>query len=333
MFEENTIVLPKFLPTRRSWSGKLPEHIGRASDLPPYLFLGELDETSIRDDKTSWQAIWQRDAETWHRLEYDKHQHMLKSYWCWQGSSGGFSLMHSLDWRMLTQLKFSAHIDTWEEAALEIIEGEWNVRYIKHEEGIPLMAGMPDGLMKTFCLPVSAHQLGDLVTAFESLGDNTGIDFPVTGFVRFVYSSVHYVEGKNPDWATDAQAISDLTIVSTGLPILTDIERKVAADGSAAWTVWRLIYMAFIHVPFAGVLPLIQHLANFGLIAKGPMSSEPEGPNIGSIELAGAILPAGLEFQTKSIHWGDKQRSRQVYYLMPENLMASMMEMAGSSAR
>lgn len=319
MNKEFTLHLPTHLPQRRDHPRKPLDAIATVADLPPYLFMGPLEESSCRIDASGWSATWRRDADTWFRIDFDAKDGCIHARDEWLGHEGFYSCMHHNELGRLAQMRFISPVQAWENKAEEVIESRWNLKYLKAEEGDVILAGLPDGLMKTLMLPLPADALPALVDTFAGFRDDPAMDFPVSGYVLPIMGTVNYVEGKNPDWSREPADLFMRTFLASGFPPAAEPVREVAGDGSAAWTVRRIACMAFIGIPFAGMLPFLENLEQAGLLAGGPMRSDEEDPGMGSVEFSGCVVPAGKEFSLESVAWWSGDRNRRVFWSMPED--------------
>lgn len=328
MNSDYVIHLPTHLPERRDYPHVPLADVRVPGDLPPYLFMGRLDENSFTIGAAGWSALWQRDTDTWFRLDYDAGSGAIEARETWLGVEGFYSHLSSPDWKILAQMRFIAPVKSWEDHAEQLLQARWNLKYLKAEEGDWIMAGLPDGLIKTLLLPLPVASLPALVDVLAGFRSVPNMDFPVGGFVQPTISSVNYIEGKNPAWSQIPENLFVQTFLATGLPPISLPVREESKDGSAAWTVRRMVCMAYLGVPLAGMVPLLERLEAQGLIAGGLMQSREEAPDISSVEFSGCIVQAGKEFQFESIAWAPSDRRRRVFWKMPVDLMNTFTEHA-----
>ncbi len=321
MNTDTLIHLPTHLPVRREYPRVPLTDVKAPIDLPPYLFMGPLDEDCFTSNAAGWSATWRRNADTWLRLDYDALSHAIEARETWHGVEGFFSHLGRPDLKILTQMRFTTPVKAWEEHAEQLLQSRWNLKYLKAEDGDLILAGLPDGLMKTLLLPLPVASLPVLVDALAGFRSDPDMDFPVSGFVQPTFSAVNYIEGKNPPWSEVPEDLFFQTFLATGFPPVSLPVREASKDGSAAWTVRRIVCMADLGVPFAGMIPLLERLEARGLLASGPMYSSEEAPDIGSVEFSGCIVQAGKEFQAESIAWAPPDRKRRVFWKMPEGLL------------
>jgi hypothetical protein len=325
---ESILHLPTHLPIRRDHPRVPLDAVRSVSDLPPYLFMGALDESSFHCDASGWSATWQRNEDTWFRIEFDAKDACIHVREQWFGCDGFYSCMHDNQLGRLAQMRFMTPVKSWEEKAETVLQANWNLKYLTAQEGDWMMAGIPDGLMKTLLMPLPIEVLPKLVETFIAFRDDSGMDFPVSGYVLPVMGTVNYVEGKNPEWASESAELFMQTFVATGFPPTAEPVREKANDGTAAWTVRRITCMAFIGVPFVGLIPLLERLEQAGLLARGPMQSDDEQPGLGSVEFSACVVPVGKEFELESVAWWPQDRQRRVFWLLPEDHMAIYQEHA-----
>lgn len=328
MSDDYTIHLPPFVPIRRpDWQISLDD-VRSAADLPPYLFLGQLDASSFDSSKAGWSATWRRDESTWFRLHFDAKSGTIEARDAWLGLDGCITDLGTPDLSLLTKMRFMWPVESWEEKAEEELQTRWNLKYVQAKKGDTLVAGLPDGLMKTLLLPVPVELLPILVETFIGFREDATMDFPVNGYVTPAMGAVNYVEGKNPEWAQDPEELFLRTLVATGLPPADLPVREVAESGSAAWTVRRIACMSFLAVPFAGLIPLLGRLEAAGLVSVGPMASGDGQPGLDSVEFSGCVVQAGKEFETETIAWFSPDGKRRVFWKMPQDHIEVFQEQA-----
>lgn len=90
-----SIQLFRYHPTRRAFAFDAldPARVTKAKDLPPYLVLGPLDESSFRASAAGWSASWRgAKRDTFLQIDYcQKHQAM-------QVSMGGAAELATTTW-------------------------------------------------------------------------------------------------------------------------------------------------------------------------------------------------------------------------------------------
>ena len=131
MNAEYIIHLPSHLPTRRAYPHVSLPDVKAPIDLPPYLFMGCLDEDSFTIAATGWSAVWKRDNDTWFRLDYNAASGAIEARETWLGVEGFFSHLGKPDWKVLAQMRFITPVKAWEEHAEDILQARWNLKYMK----------------------------------------------------------------------------------------------------------------------------------------------------------------------------------------------------------
>lgn len=218
-------------------------------------------------------------------------------------------------------MRFMTPVPAWENQAEDTLQARWNLKYLKAEEGDWIMAGLPDGLMKTLMLPVPVHSLPRLVETFIDFRDDLAMDFPISGYVIPMMSAVNYIEGRNPAWTMDQSDLYLRTFMETGFPPTAMPVREQGNDGSAAWTIRRIAPMAFIGMPFVGLIPCLERLEQAGLIASGPMCSNDDSLGVDSVEFSACVVQVGKEIEAESMAWVAPDHHRRVFWLMPDDHM------------
>lgn len=262
-----------------------------------------------------------QDGRTWFRIDFDAGDQAVHAHVSWLGCEGVHSCVRNGSLAQLAQLCFMWPVDSWEDKAAEVLEKRWNLKYFKMEPWEPGFVGIPDGPFRTLILPLSAEALPALVEAFAGFRSDPAIDFPVSGFVVPLAGSVSYVEGKNPGWSNTPENLFLRTFLATGLVPAGIPIRERTSDGDAVWTILRRACVAFIGVPFAGMIALLENLHRAGLLAAGPMHSDAHGPLTDSVEFSGCIVPDGRLLTPDTIEWWSEDRKRRISWMLPEDYL------------
>lgn len=321
MINNYIIHLPTHTPKRRPYAHISLDQIQSSHDLPPYLFMGSLDESSFTHGSHGWSAMWKRDDDTWFCIEYDAADKCVHARDAWLGRDGFYTCAHQPDLSALSQMRFMTPVQAWEDQAEEMLQAQWNLKYMKAEDGDWIMAGLPDGLMKTLILPVTVDALPRLIETFIAFREDPEMDFPISGYVVPIMSSVNYIEGHNPVWAENPGDLYMRTFKQTGFPPVDMPVREQGRDGSAAWTIRRIVAVAVIGMPFVGLIPCLERLERTGLIAAGPMCSSDTDPGPDSVEFSACVVPMGKEISSASMAWAARDRHRRVFWKMPDEHM------------
>jgi len=291
---------------RFDWGGWNPARVARPGDLPPYLVLGRLDPASFVLSARGWSARWQgREAETFVDVAYEAGPGgwSVRQQWC--GLDGGYSSF--ADGRPFTaslmQGLLARFPDRWEARLKEILETRYKVSLVTGQPGIPSFVGMPDGAFFTLVIPLAANELRFVRYWLQELLDADRPDYPVNARAGLVFQAINHVEGLAPEWTQDEGEAFLRTVRDTGLPPEHPPLREQAPDGSAAWTSRRRFYCAFVTLPFAGLLDLIDRVT--GRAPAWWSALRPDAP----FELRPVVVPAGLDRAGTQIRLWDRTRS------------------------
>lgn len=70
MTNDYIVHLPTHTPQRRAYTYIPLDQVKVPHDLPPYLFMGRLDESSFTHGSQGWSATWKRNDDTWFRCVF-----------------------------------------------------------------------------------------------------------------------------------------------------------------------------------------------------------------------------------------------------------------------
>ena len=148
------------------------------------------------------------------------------------------------------------------------LEAAYGLKYFAQRADEVGFTGIPDGGFKTICVPVPVGRLADLYRCFEEMRDDPRLMTPVSARLELRFGTINYVVGKSPAWTQDPSRLFAATFDAGDLLPLGWPQLEHGKDGSSAWTVRRLVYLASIGVPFAGVEFVVERLAERGLIKR-----------------------------------------------------------------
>jgi hypothetical protein len=106
---------------------------------------------------------------------------------------------------------------------------------------------------------------------------------------------MNYLEGKAPDWTSQAGLAFLNSIEEAGLAPHAFPVREVAKDGSAAGTLRRDVYFVCISLPFAGLVDFLNRMSSKNSPVR--VTSDPSF----RFELCPIIFPAGFEIQIENL--------------------------------
>lgn len=295
----------RYAPERRplSWATWNPALVRSANDLPQYVILGDLDPATFQQSASGWSARWQgTEDSTYFDLVYKADDARWELRQKWRGLDGGSSFISSrvpLD-RAIGQALYAQFPRNWDAAAKKLVESDYQITVVEQPENTTTMCGIPDGAFRTIIFPIAVRNLRAIRQWLEEIVADSPLTYPITVDAKLVFQAVNYLEGKAPDWTTQAPMVFNQSVIETGLVPSGLPVREVAESGSAAWTLRREIYFLFIGLPFAGVTDFLSRMST----ATGPIRSSSAEPL--RVEFRPIIMPAGLEVQLENVAFWDK---------------------------
>jgi hypothetical protein len=288
------------------------------------LIFGPVSQNHFKLSSDGWSCRWQSDREdTFFQLEYDRQRGQIVMNDHWHGIDGGFTVCLSKGdlMRAIAQVRYS--LFPWDDVAINKSLECYRIRHISHQDGFTISVGFPDGPASVLCIPLGIGDLRSFIISFETDREKQNFLFPSFGYLRRCVGVINYVTGLNPGWAEDPKKLLFKTLETTGFVPLTMPTLERGANGSSALTVQRLLYLAFINVPFAGLLTTIEWLSRLSWISKISEGDPSETPKNG-IEFTPFIGPANLEFETPYATFWDETGCRRATWVMPENKEAAV---------
>jgi hypothetical protein len=307
------IGLPRCLP-RRPANRKTPlGEVLVADELPPYLLLGTLDRSAFQCSETGWSARWIGDVpEAYVEAKYVRAERRLNLRQVWRGIDGGYSTATTDDFGRAIQLLYLQFPASWDSAMGVRLEASYRLKHIAQRANEVGFTGIPDGGIKTICVPVPVGRLGDLYQCLEDMSCDARLKAPVSGRLELRFGTINYVVGKSPAWTQDPTRLFAATFDGCGLMPLGLPQLEHGKDGSSAWTVRRLVYLATIGVPFAGVEFVVERLAERGFVRRRSSDTD----HASDIEFDAFVGPCAIDMQGRSVAWMDAQATRRVFYLL-----------------
>ena len=301
------IHLVRHYPVRRSFSLKSFDPVGvcEAGDLPPYLMLGSLDESSFELSSEGWSAIYRGCEEGTHlRLKF-KHEggfYSIHEKWC--GVEGAIAGAHAPSlslFNFVGRVLYPTFPEKWDRAAKENLERDFQINYVETPPQCPISVGVPDGVFRTIAIPIGVQDLRRARAWLRCLAESGRVPYPFSAEAKPFFQTVRYAKAEDPAWARSAEevwhrSVLDLQLVPEGLPTL-----ETASDGSSAWELRRSLYVLLITVPFAGVTNLITEMA----APDGLIRTADDSPI--SLGLRPLVLPSCFELQAKWVEVWDEE--------------------------
>ena len=307
------IGLPRCLPIRPAYRKTSLSEVLAADELPPYLLLGSLDCGTFRSSDTRWSARWVGDVpETYVEATFERRERRLELRQVWRGIQGGTSYTASDDFGHAIQMLYMPFPEIWDRAMATRLESAYRLKYVPQREDEFGFTGIPDGGFKTICVPVPVRQLCELHRCFEEMRRDSRLKAPASGRLELRFGTINYVVGESPAWTQDPGRLFAATFEAGGLLPLGLPKLEHGKDGSSACTVRRLVYLASIGVPFAGVEFVVERLAERGLIRRRSGNAD----SASDIEFDAFVAACAIELQGRSAAWMDAHSTRRVFYLL-----------------
>ena len=305
------IGLPRCLPIRPAYRKTPLGEVLVPDELPPYLLLGSLERSTFQLSEAGWSARWIGDApDTYVEARFERATRRLELKQVWRGIEGGTSYTAGDDFGHAIQLLYVPFPASWDFAMGARLEASYRLKYVPHRADEYGFTGIPDGGFKTICVPLPVRQLAELHQCFEEMSSDSRLATPASGRLELRFGTINYVVGQSPAWTQDPGQLFAATFDGCGLMPLGLPKLEHAKDGSSAWTVRRLIYLASIGVPFAGVEFVVERLAERGLIKRHSANAD----RASEIEFDAFVGSCAIEMQGRSVAWMDAHATRRVFY-------------------
>ena len=306
------IALARHNPNRREFStnGFDPRSVVSVTDLPPYLILGDLDESRCQFSASGWRARWcTLENDTHFDVTYKVQEHRYEIGQTWRGVNGGLAVY---DARLPLSLVIAQGLYHefpvgWDSRAKDLLEGRYQLSYVGHQKGWASICSIPDGASRVIAFPVAA---GGLRSVLEGLSAELDLPYPFRAYARLIVQGVNYLEGRAPAWTRDPLELSRCAIADTGFRPLIFPERGKGTDGSVAWTLLRELYVVFIDVYFAGLADMLERLRSPDSYLR--YRDDPAR----RFDLQPVVYPLGLGDQVKSMSFRDREGSTRCFWTM-----------------
>jgi len=307
-----SISLLRYAPHRPSfdWQNFDPSKVTSADDLPPYLIMGELDQSSFQKSPKGWEAIWRGyEQETDFTVCYAKDSSQWQISQRWKGNDGGaayYSTRTPLS-KVIGQALYLTFPKNWDAEAKQGFESDYQMTWVEQPEGSYSFCGIPDGSLRTIMFPVSVSDLESFQNWVQKSVKNNPPNYPVLVSAKLIFQAVNYHEGHAPDWTRDEGFVFHQSLSETGLMPMGFPVRETSKDGSAAWTLRRESYFILIGVPFVAVDDFLKRLVG----ENSPVRNSSH-PHL-RFERQPLIIPAGFEYQTQSASFWDRDRTTRIF--------------------
>ena len=279
-----------------------------AADLPSRLFLGDLVPESFKTLKKGWSAEWRDPAGPLTRFRYAGGLSSLELVYAGDET---VSLVSATRFAELGASVQGLHPGAWLAKLGERLEAMYNLRVFPHRDDDAVGGDFPDGHLVSLVMPVPADRLMALFELHKALQNDAAIRTPVDAYLRYAFSSVNYIEGRNHAMLAHPAGLVLHHVNALGTPAAEMPLRETDPEGVAAWTLQRGHYLYLAHCRLREAERLIERLAAAGFIGAPGTGKEgwPYGPEFGA-----ALLPFGYEYAAANAWWFDPAGSRRIFY-------------------
>ena len=286
---------------------KLTE-VKSAADLPDRLLLGDLVPESFKQEKKGWSAEW-RDADG-HRAKFRCAGGLSSLELTYDGDEA-VTLVTAERFAELAQTIQNIHPGAWLAKLAENLEPRYNLRIFPHREEDAVGGDFPDGHVLSLVMPVPADKLMAVFDLHKQLQNDPSIRGGIDGYLRYGFSVVNYLEGKNHPMLAHPAGLVLFHVNALGTPAAEMPLREEDEQGVAAWTLQRSHYIYVAHCHLRDAARFIGRLGEAGLLAtkEGAQEGWPGGAEFGA-----AILPFGYEYVAANAWWFDASGSRRMFY-------------------
>ncbi len=306
------VPLFRYAPKRshHTWKNWSPELVQSISDLPQYLVLGGIDPSKFQLSAEGWFARWQgNEDDTYFDVTYKAKGKRWEIQQTWCGVDGGLSRYPAhipLD-KLIAQTLYTRFPSSWDSAAKTRLEKDYQITLIEQPESGYNLFGLPDGAFRTIVFPISVRNLRPVREWIQIIINESQLTYPISVEAKLILQVINYMEGKAPDWTSQAGVAFLNSIEEAGLAPYAFPVRDVAKDGSAAWTLRRDVYFVCISLPFAGLVDFLSRISS----ENGPVRATSD-PSF-RFELCPIIFPAGFEIQIENLAIWDKGRTTRSF--------------------
>ena len=205
----------------------------------------------------------------------------------------------------------------WDAALKERLEAKFNIQVSTIDSPEKFLWYLPDGPNRVIFFPFPVKRMLELAQLLVSIQSDTSFCAPIICGFHYQFSSINYVEGKNPKEFTSASSIREHHTLNLGTPVLDDPVREVANSGSAAWTLRRFHYLCVCSCFIRDVTTFVELLASKGFIGSqcGSDRTYPNGP-----EFSAGLMPAEKFYTATSAGWFSPGGEMRIQYFDLEQL-------------
>lgn len=305
--------------------------VSRPDQLPPYLMLGERDDSSFRCSQEGWSIDWRgREPDTCLTWEYRHSNDTSVVSQRWRGIDGGVATCRA--GMPMAQVVGGLYLPfpvAWDRAAHSLHESNFRLLYLEEPEQAETLCGIPDGAFRTVVVPLCANQVGGFAARWRAWAVRPRLPFPVTTHLTRIRCDAAYLHGHHGVGGETAAWLMDRCERQTGVRPACPPERVYALGDHPAWEIERSVPCAVITAPFAGLSETVLGLEDLGLLTPSgePFRLRDDRPD-GAEPL---ILPTALCAGAILTVWPD-DRSMGLRWTL-QNLLPSADEVGGPKAR
>ncbi len=289
-----------FRHTRLMSGGLTLAEVKEEIDLPDRLIFGDLERGSFHTTANGWSVKYTgRDCTLELAVDGDQFTASPTFLGVWGMSCGPANRPEAFGQFI------NLGADQWDGVLQRHIEEKYTIRVVETDAGQGHYLHLPDGWLKTICVPVSPDRLGDLLDWHMALADDEQLGAAHTGRIDALFNAVNYIEGRCPEGYDNAESLMVRSFSTSGMPLRGPVVREVANDGTAAWTLRRTAYLYRLSAFLRDVPRLVELLAQAQFIQSAP-------------DLCAVIAPAEPTLVASQMAYWSLQRECRQTWVFPE---------------
>lgn len=297
------------------WVGFDPQNVQSPNDLPAYLLFGPLDASSFICTAGGWHAEWKDSSQkakvvmTWTQAS---SLYSISQSWDGEPGSSVEAASNVSLFQALAALYKDGFPSNWDERAKVKAESAYHITWLEAQKENTVIFAAPDGVFRTVSFPVMVKNIRNARAILQKIADK-GLPFGFFATATLVGQEIEYKVGTAPDWTRDIAACITQSIGEIGLIPLA-IPERMEKDGGEYVALSRDVMMLNIHVPFAGIFPMLSELSETPM----PVVGKNEAPI--RRELLAFVAPQGISGELNGFTIEDAQQGINVSYkfLAPE---------------
>lgn len=309
---DTPVELVRHVPKRKgpSLQHVVPAEVNGPEQLPPYLMLGPIDQSSFYSDAHGWSVVWRGvdpDTELCWRHERSTGANAVSHRWL--GIAGG-SAEASGDVRIEHAIGalYMPLPRKWDELAEKMFCSRWRLGYYIVPKDARAVAYFPDGPLRNIIVPVLPEQVSGFAGPWIERVRAANLPFPLITLLVRLRCDTAYVQGCNGMDHEDPFPLLARCRQQTGVDAGRPAERVRIDDGRWAWEIERHLLCVVTTVSFAGLNTALQMLDEAGILtpASEPFALRDDRPDAA----APIIVPIEFHRGTKLARWSPDQTVR-----------------------